>query len=46
MFWETVMCFGKLTCVLGNCYVFWESDLCLSLLGHRRKQNLDANVPC
>ena len=37
MFWEIDLCFGKLICVLGNCYVFWEIDLCLSLLGHRSK---------
>ena len=27
MFWEIVLCFGKLICVLGNCFVFWEIDL-------------------
>ena len=36
MFLETVLCFGKLICVLGNGYVFWEINLCLSLLGHRK----------
>ena len=24
MFWEIVLCFGKLICVLENLFVFWE----------------------
>ena len=39
MFWEIDLCFGKPICVLGNCFVFWKTDLCLTLLGHRTLQS-------
>ena len=32
MFWKTYLSFGKLICVLGNCYVLWEIDLCFGKL--------------
>ena len=28
MFGKHILWFGKLICVLGNCYVLWETDLC------------------
>ena len=31
MFREIDLCFGKLLCALGNWFVFWEIDMCLSL---------------
>ena len=32
VFWKTVLYFGKLICVLGNCSVLWETDLCFGKL--------------
>ena len=32
MFWEIVLCFGKLNCVSGNWFVLCDIGLCLGKL--------------